>query len=266
MANAQLREHRHIFVSPHLDDGVFSCGGRINQLSAAGAPVTVMTMMGGLHAGPLPKSPILADLHERWGAGADSLHPLRARQDEDRRALALLNADLEHISLTDCVYRQAEGMPLYPSEASLFGSVHPADYALEYLKKLSLPNPAQPLALYVPLGVGNHVDHQITRDWGLGLLGDWPDAWRFFFYAEYPYFNTERAIAQALAKLDLPLREQRLALAEADLAAKIKAIACYESQISTFWQSLRAMAEHVRRSSLDPQTSRYVERYWQIAD
>ncbi|MCY4021116.1 MAG: PIG-L family deacetylase [Chloroflexi bacterium] len=261
LADTPDDDQAHLFVSPHFDDGVFSCGGRIHQLTRAGEPVTVITMMGGLHSGELPKSPILDDLHKRWMAGAD---PLCARQQEDKRALALLNAEHIHIDLTDCVYRQVDGLPLYPSEESLFGNVHVADYALQYLEALSLPDTARRLVIYLPLAVGHHVDHQIVRDWGIGLLRDKPESWSLRFYAEYPYFNTERAITLALSKMNMPLREKPIKLDEADLAAKVNAIACYNSQISTFWEDVDAMALDLRRSSLDPRTGQLVERYWEI--
>ncbi len=261
MAQTTDRDRAHLFVSPHFDDGVFSCGGRIHQLTTAGASVTVLTTMGGLHAGSLPKSPILKDLHKRWEAGED---PLRARQAEDKRALSTLNAEHLHNDLTDCVYRQVDGLPLYPSEESLFGIVRAADYAPKQLEAVSLPARTRQLALYLPLAVGNHVDHQIARDWGIGLLADIPDSWTLHFYAEYPYFNSERAITLALSKIDLTLRERRITLDEADLAAKVTAIACYASQISTFWDSLEAMARDARRAALDPRTGQLVERYWDI--
>lgn len=261
MAEAKARDQEHLFVSPHFDDGVFSCGGRIHQLTAAGKPVTVLTMMGGLHAGELPKSPILDDLHKRWMAGAD---PLRARQEEDKRALSRLNAEHLHIDLTDCVYRQVDGALLYQSEESLFGPVHAADYARKALEAVRLPDPGRQLALYLPLAVGHHVDHQIVRDWGIGLLGDKPDHWSLRFYAEYPYFNTERAISLALSRIDMPLREEQIILDEADFAAKVDAIACYNSQISTFWEDVETMALDLRRSSFDARAGQLVERYWRI--
>ncbi len=263
MAQATDSDKAHIFVSPHFDDGVFSCGGRIHQLTAAGAAVTVMTLMGGLHSGDFPESPILADLHKRWRAGDD---PLRARQAEDKRALSRLHADHIHIDLTDCVYRQVDGRPLYPSEASLFGEVHPADYAPRALETVRLPDTATQLVLYLPLAVGSHVDHQIARDWGIGLLRDIPERWSLQFYAEYPYFKAERAIALALSKMNMPLREHHAILSEANLAAKVHAIACYESQISTFWHSRDAMALDLRRSSLAARSGQPVERYWEIAN
>ena len=252
----------HVFVSPHFDDGAFSCGGTIHQLTGTGQAVTVMTMMGGLHDGDLPSTPIVADLHRRWKGGAD---PLRTRQREDEKAMRYLNARHRHISLADCAYRQVNGAPLYPTEESLFGDVHDEDFASGVLRGVSLANPARTLTAYLPLGVGHHVDHQIVRDWGLQSLLEKPDCWSIRFYAEYPYFNSNDAIALALSAIGLPLREQIVILDEANMQAKVKAIAHYESQISTFWNSLEAMEADVRRSSTHPETGHYVERYWTIS-
>ena len=69
----------------------------------------------------------------------------------------------------------------------------------------------------------------------------------------------------ALQEFGLPLEPADVTLSERDIRAKIKAIACYESQISTFWTSLEAMEADVRRAFTDPQTGGYVERYWKVS-
>ena len=248
----------HCFVSPHFDDGILSCGGTVHQLVEAGHSVTVMTMMGGLFEGQLPETPILADLHRRWQAGED---PLRTRQREDVQALRAIGADFVHIPLVDCVYRLVDGRALYPTEESLFGAVHRQDYAGDFLRQVALP--AETLTVYLPLGVGQHVDHQIVRDWGLRLLAE-ERQWAVRFYAEYPYMNAERAIDAALAALPIALVSQPRSLSEADIRAKVAAIAAYESQISTFWRSLPAMEADVRRAATHPRTGDYVERFWRL--
>ena len=52
---AEASSQTHVIISPHFDDGVFSCGGTASQLTAAGHSVLVITMMGGLYQGELPK-------------------------------------------------------------------------------------------------------------------------------------------------------------------------------------------------------------------
>ena len=252
-----------VIISPHFDDGVFSCGGLAHQLRQAGHHVIIATMMGGvLEEGAAPDTPILRDLLRRWEAGVD---PLRHRQLEDERAAQALDVDFSHIPLTDCVYRVVDGTALYPSEESLFGAVHAADFAPRLLQGIGVPQVRASTTVYLPLAVGNHVDHQIVRDWGLSQISENPGRWSLRFYAEYPYSNADKSTELALAALGLGLQPADFALDEADMRAKLKAIACYESQISTFWPNLRAMEVDVRRAFTDPQTGAYVERLWQPA-
>lgn len=255
-------EVSHVFISPHFDDAVLSCGGMLHQLVKAGQTVWVMTMMAGLFNGKLPHTPILDDLHQRWKAGEN---PLRARQIEDINALQSLGVEIIHIPLTDCVYRLVNGVALYPSEESLFGEVHPDDYARQFIDEIGLPFRDSPKTVYIPLGVGHHVDHQIIRDWGLRLLQDKPDHIAIKFYAEYPYLNTDHAIDEALDYYSISLIPNNVILGDDDIQAKVDAIAYYESQISTFWMSLDAMEADVKQSSTHPQTGEYVERFWDIS-
>lgn len=252
----------HVFISPHFDDGIFSCGGTAHRLTAAGHAVTIMTIMGGLYQGELPDTPILADLHRRWSAG-DS--PLRSRQIEDENASNSIGVDFMHVPLPDCVYRIAGDLALYPSEESLFGEVHPADYAPRLLKGIQIPELETAARIYLPLGVGHHVDHQIAREWGMSQARDIPDRAALRFYAEFPYLNADDATESALQAFGLPLEPADARLSESDIRAKINAIACYESQISTFWSSLAAMEADVRRAFTDPQSGDYVERFWKVS-
>ncbi len=41
------REYAHIYIAPHLDDAVLSCGGQIAQHTATGARVLVVTICAG---------------------------------------------------------------------------------------------------------------------------------------------------------------------------------------------------------------------------
>ena len=259
---AETSTHSHVIISPHFDDGVFSCGGTASQLTAAGHSVLVITMMGGLFQDELPDTPILADLHRRWRAGVD---PLRQRQIEDENASHILGVDFMHVPLPDCVYRLAGDEPLYPSEQSLFGDVHPADYAPRLLKGIQIPELETAAKVYLPLGVGHHVDHQIARDWGLTQMRDAPDKSVLRFYVEFPYSKADQSTELALSAIDLPLEPADVMLSDAEMEAKIKAIACYDSQISTFWEDLEAMDADVRRAFSDTESGSFVERFWKIA-
>ncbi len=258
----------HLFLSPHFDDAVLSCGGLIARLVQKGQTVTVRTVMGGSPTpGRVPDTPIIRDLHARWKAGDD---PIQARIREDEAAIMGLGAQVIRMTVwLDCVYRtNTQGKALYPSEESLFGAPHPDDRAAALLPTVVLPPDENVHFLYVPLGVGNHVDHQIVRAWGvaLGKQNPWV---ALKFYEEYPYTQDNGAIDKTLAHLSAshpPLRLEReiVPLSEMEVSAKLNAIRCYESQISTFWADAAAMETATRQAMNEAGGGQPAERYWNI--
>jgi LmbE family N-acetylglucosaminyl deacetylase len=169
----------------------------------------------------------------------------------------------------DCVYRiDRLGRALYPSEQSLFGSPHPDDRAAALLPTVVLPPEESVRILYVPLGVGNHVDHQIVRAWGV-VLGKHNPWLALKFYEEYPYTQDKSAIDKALtffAACQPPLRLEReiIPLNEAEVSAKLSAIRCYESQISTFWTDAATMETATRQAMNAAGGGQPAERYWTV--
>ncbi|MBZ0298114.1 MAG: PIG-L family deacetylase [Anaerolineae bacterium] len=253
----------YLFLSPHLDDAVLSCGGTIHQLTARGETVMVLTTMAGDPPEPLPDTPIIADLHQRWQAG---FNPVSARRAEDQRACGLLGAQVLHLDLGDCVYRVAhqagKTLALYPTEESLWGPVRPDDPAVMSLRSTTIP-PAS--VVVVPLGNRHHVDHRIVRDWGLWLSQQSP-ALSLRFYEEYPpEIDATMELEQALTYYqDRTMQPDVRPLTEADVAAKLRAVACYESQISTFWASAAEMEVETRASMTAAGDGNPVERFWRM--
>lgn len=238
----------HIYLSPHLDDAVLSCGGMIAAQAHAGDSVAVVTVFA---AGPQPGQPLSAfaqALHDRWQASAppgDFSDPAAVRRAEDLRALAALGEGVQavHYALPDCIYRRAAGTgePLYASEEAIFGPVHPADPALVDLNA-STPPPAG-ANVYVPLAIGLHVDHLLVYLVAQGW--DVPRG-RVRFYEDYPYVAQQEKPAADLLAARGAWNAQIVALLEDALSAKVRAAAAYESQISTFWRSRDAMEEALR--------------------
>jgi LmbE family N-acetylglucosaminyl deacetylase len=266
----------HIFLSPHFDDAVYSCGGLIHQLRQRGETVQVITVMGGDLPHPLPQSPIVNELHTRWQAGEN---PIATRQEEDREAIQNLHAQLTQLPIMDCIYRTVNDNALYPDEASLWGVIHSNDPAIAYLQNFASLGAqwvapfAEDGVFYAPLGVGHHVDHRLVRDWAIQT---WQVRQNFTlkFYTDYPYMRDAHKIDEALAdvakirgvgaKLLAPLQAEWVLLSEADLLAKIDGIATYRSQISTFWDDEAHMRADVRQFFRDG-AGNPAERFWQIA-
>ncbi len=244
---------RHIYLSPHLDDAVLSCGGLIYSQAAAGEPVAVITLFAASPPSDHPLSSFAARLHARWAESlrsylvgtADFTDPPAVRRAEDRAAFQALHPAVQvyHHTLPDCIYRThpAGGWPLYASEMALFGEVHSEDPALDELAVVPpLPPDAQ---LYVPLGVGHHVDHQIVRrsadGWGI-------PAAQIAYYEEYPYAASADAL-QAVIAQEPDLRPHLIPLDHAAILARVRAIARHTSQINTFWHSIPAMEQAITR-------------------
>jgi LmbE family N-acetylglucosaminyl deacetylase len=103
----------HLFLSPHLDDIVLSCGGQIAQLVRSGRRVHVVTVFAGDAAPEAAVSPHVQELHERWKL--DPHNPSPGRRAEDRAALKMISASIQvtHLPFPDCVYRLGKmGWPL----------------------------------------------------------------------------------------------------------------------------------------------------------
>jgi hypothetical protein len=165
------------------------------------------------------------------------------RRAEDLRAAHALGRSVEavHLPYLDCIYRLApeSGEPLYPTEETLNAELQAGDPLLADLRDAApLPDGS---TLYVPLTIGRHVDHQAVRR---AVEGWRIPSTQMVYYEDYPYAGREGAIEAATQ--DQAWVSRALPLSDAAMAAKIEAIAAYESQISSFWPDRAAMETAVR--------------------
>ena len=248
-----MNVYDHIYLSPHLDDAVLSCGGSIWEQVKAGESVLVTTMFGGTPDPSLSLSPFAQQLHVRWGHLADAA---AERQEEDLAALALLGADAAQWPYTDCIYRRiSDGRFPYASEEALWGDVHPAEEGLilELVDRLAALPLTRDGVISAPLGIGHHVDHQIVRRVAESCSPG-------VYYEDFPYAEDPQAV-QALLEQGR-WRAELMQLSEEALEAKIAATACYRSQLSTFWTDEAEMAVMMRAFAGKVGDGRPAERYW----
>jgi LmbE family N-acetylglucosaminyl deacetylase len=240
-----------VYLSPHLDDAVLSCGGAIRRQALHGEPVVVITLIAGDAAPGAAFSPFAQRLLGEWGGHP---RPFRLRRAEDLAALTLLGAQAVHLDYLDAIYRTGgDGRWIYCDGAELFGQVHPDDpLALEGCRPLATRlaeqlfdtlsvEPGQ--AVHAPLAVGRHVDHQITHTAARVLLS-W--GYRVAFYEDYPYAEragaTELALSAAQAQ---GWRAQAVPLEAGDVAAKSAALGYYRSQLPMLFDGSEAMISRV---------------------
>lgn len=244
-----------IVLSPHLDDAAYSCGGFIGQQTAAGCTVLIATLL----AGDPPQAPFSSyaqSMHARWELASQIV---ARRRLEDQVACRILGADYYHAALLDAIYRSdAEtGAYYYTSNEALFGPLDDRDKA-HMLPEMSTVFQTLPAAAVVlaPLGVGNHVDHQLVRLAAEAFYGG-----DLEYYEDYPYAREPNAVSNLIARERRALAHRTIPLRENDLDQKAESIAAFASQISTFFDD---------RNDIKKQVQAYAhqvggERYWQRA-
>jgi LmbE family N-acetylglucosaminyl deacetylase len=242
-----------LFLSPHLDDAVLSCGGHIHRRTAAGERVVVVTVFAGTpEGGP---TLLAAELHALWGLSADPREAIAARIAEDDAALAVLGAEPERWGLIDAVYRgkaTASGLTeaTYPTLRSLFSPPRqdPDEVGLE--RTITELLRALPAArdIFAPLGVGRHVDHVLVRRAAEDAFRGDP---RVRWYEELPYARRFLAVRRALRAAGgsrARWNHDTVRLEAADLDGKCHAIACYASQLGPVYRAGALLQRQVQRA------------------
>jgi LmbE family N-acetylglucosaminyl deacetylase len=224
-----------IYLSPHLDDAVYSCGSLIHQQVESGHSVEIWTIFAGYPSIP-DFSPFASEIHMRWGTGDAST---AARRVEDTAACARLGAVPLYFDFLDVIYRThpLTGEAEIVENDDLFRAYQDSDFALQQAISLSLQEKLAGLEaaqVCVPLTLGNHIDHTLVRRAAEGLTLPI----RLGYYADFPY------VIQAEHEVDVP-NQQVYPVLEQDVTAWGDAIALYPSQASTFWQDEAQMREEL---------------------
>jgi LmbE family N-acetylglucosaminyl deacetylase len=237
---------KYVYLAPHLDDAVLSCGGSIRRQVAGGDEVVSITVMAGSHEGDR-LSPLGLQQHGYWG---NPPQPMALRRAEDGAALALLGAEARHLHYLDAVYRRdALGRWLYSDVDELFGVVDPGDPlgpgGMEQLAEglEQAIGKKEGVVVYAPLAVGHHVDHQIVHEAARRLSSS---GYKVAYYEDYPYAEAPGPLESALviARAE-DWRCESIALDGEDLSAKVSALAYYRTQLGVLFGCSELMASRV---------------------
>lgn len=216
---------RLIVISPHLDDGVFSCG----MLLAASTTAIVVTVFAGL-----PDATLVAPDWDRRAGFTTAAAAMRERRREDQRALVRLNARPLWLDLLDSQYQT----PVSTNEIRT--------RLAPILQEFPATTIAAPLGLF-------HSDHALVQQAALSLWRQrrGPQAW--LFYEDALYRRLPGLVQQKLAAW----RGEMISATPIDVylpefaAAKTAAVSAYASQLALF-----------KPDTLDD--LRAPERYWQL--
>ena len=176
------------------------------------------------------------------------------RRIEDELFAYFAEAAVVFLDVPDAVFRGYEG------DDELLGSPRldddaPLDRIRREIARL------EPQTVYVPLGIGNHVDHQLCREVGIALVGE-PRSWvmpgpewagNVVFYEDFPYawwHGFDRLEQLPDGALDGLGTSVLLAPQYADitdqLERKIRGAAIYESQLDRLFGGEHEMAAAMR--------------------
>ena len=233
----------HLFLSPHLDDAVWSCGGRIAQLTRRGAKVVVATVFSGL----LDRQP-----NDGWRRIANNWF----RANENRAALRVLGAESLNLGFIEAALRRKHGEEfIYPTLASVLNSEYSAgELILPFLvKDISLLLRDAWESINVPVAIGTHVDHVLVRQ-----AAEQATDKRLTYYEDFPYvFDMNLAVGLTAGTFDL---------AEEDLHRWIGAGRLYRSQVLWLFKTPMDFQEAVIRRAAIYHGSRvrYAERTWSV--
>jgi len=226
---------RWIYISPHFDDAVLSCGGLIWEQTHSGIPVEIWTVNAG-DPPPGPVSDLITRIHTEWKTGSPQ-ETVALRRIEDKNAARWVGATVQHLNGVDAIYRRTNtGSLMYTQD--VFDPIHARESNIvEDVVRMLTRDLTQYDTLVCPLALGGHVDHVITR-LAAEKLGR-----PLWYYADIPYlFRHEEQLAPAIEAMN----GKTFFISAQGLAAWQEGIAAHASQISSLFADVQDMQTQIK--------------------
>lgn len=249
---------RVVILSPHLDDAALSCGGLLHCLQGRVSTLVVSICCGTLRV-------LAADGSSKLAHRRGHVSP-RTRRREDIAAMHSVNADFVHLSFADGIYRRSPltGKLIYRNERERWVLPRIDDMAhIEelYLVLRRLCLDLGSILLLSPMGIGHHVDHQITAQVAVRLAAAGAT---LLFYEDFPYVadasigrGDDDGPHEALARLRLtPARHFALPV---DVEGKMALLRHYASQVPALFGDDDGMRTRIAGHQHDNLPSEF---YW----
>lgn len=258
------RRHRHIFLSPHFDDAVYSCGGTLAVQVSCGLRPLVITVFGGVPPHNQQISQFAARFHRTAGSDVAQTPAsyVENRRKEDATAFDYLQVDYLWLDYLDAIYR---GTPLYYTsrEQLIDAEVNPSDLDIDKQlaqSLLDLQSRLPDAVWYAPLGVGRHVDHQIVCSAADRLV---QRGAKVYFYEDFPYVLGADALETRLNELGGTMEPTFVEMSEM-LPIRMAAADMYASQTEGNFGSEERMHADMERytHSIRPVETVHIERSW----
>lgn len=205
-------------VSPHLDDAVFSAGGRLADLAREGWRVVVATVFTA--SVPDPRGFALACQLDK-GVPAD-IDYMALRRAEDAEACRLLGAEPRWLPFAEAPHRG------YHDPRALFAGLRADDPVVAAITPAlaGLVAELEPDLVLGPQAVGGHVDHCAVVD-ALARLSRSETWW----WRDYPYLARSGIVAEPFAARFAALDVTTVPPKLPSRAARTEAALAYKSQL-----------------------------------
>ncbi len=226
---------RWIYISPHFDDAVLSCGGLIWEQTHSGLPVEIWTIMAG--DPPLGDESALAQqMHADWQTSS-AQETVLLRRIEDQNAARRVGASIRHFPFPDAIYRRSQtGTLYYPDGIFVAPNPREQNLVLEITRQL-----AEKLTQYdtivCPLTIGRHVDHILTRK-AMEMLGK-----PLWYYSDVPYILNH---PEELSPLTADMAAKNFFISPQGLISWQESIAAHASQITSLFTDAQDMRQKIK--------------------
>ncbi|MCK4971910.1 MAG: PIG-L family deacetylase [Candidatus Heimdallarchaeota archaeon] len=166
---------QHIFLSPHLDDAVVSCGGTIAKLVYQREDVLVVSVF--------TKNPDIKKIPKKFHKFAI----YDQRKKEDQKALNRLSVDYKWLDVEERAFRQ----PLLKKPTDIFkinlseGLEQFSNIPIIHAELDKLIEKYPKAKFYAPLAIGNHYDHVEVFLASLMYMVDYAIFEKFQYYIDF---------------------------------------------------------------------------------
>lgn len=208
---------KYVFVSPHFDDAIGSCGCLMQYLVGYGYKVEVLTVFANR-----PYLESISDFANSIITFCDLIDGVSERKEENKAACKILGIADINMTFYDAIFRQSFSKTwLYNNFDELFGPVKQSDINLikSIFDTICKHVSKELTILFFPTAKGGHVDHVIVNEVGKRLLNI---GYSIFFYDEF-FYNENHCE-------DLTLNLYKMEFSSEMLNKKIIAMECYKSQ------------------------------------
>lgn len=217
-----------VFLSPHADDAILSCGTLLTKLIGK-TPIVVVNVFTKAHAKPYTLSAKTFMKYSNGYTDAQALYKERIK--EDKNVFATLGIKPIYLGIEEALFRRKKKKTFLGKILPEFDHIYPT-YRWHIIKNIAKNDPAigmletilrkykkKNTIVFAPYGMGNHVDHRVVRKVAENLFDN------LLLYSDFPY-------NQRFGRYGKPFKNGREYTLNVVLKVKSKLIKGYHTQFN----------------------------------